>query len=50
MDGDLLHLGHPVPVLLIHAATVGLGEAAVCYVLGIPLMDAVNRLRKKMNI
>ncbi|MBQ1503635.1 MAG: QueT transporter family protein [Clostridia bacterium] len=39
-----------VPVLLIHAATVGLGEAAVCYVLGIPLMDAVNRLRKKMNI
>ena len=39
-----------VPVLLIHAATVGLGEAAVCYVLGIPLIDAVNRLRKKMNI
>ena len=38
------------PVLLIHAATVGLGEAAGCYVLGIPLMDAVNRLRKKMNI
>ncbi len=38
------------PVLLIHAATVGLGEAAVCYILGLPLMDAVNRLRKKIKI
>ena len=37
------------PVLAIHAGTVGLGEAAVCYILGLPLMDAVNRLRKKIK-
>ena len=38
------------PVLLIHAATVGAGEAAVCYVLGVPLMLAVNRIGKKVNL
>ena len=37
------------PVPAIHAATVGAGEAAVCYILGVPLMDIVNRLRKKLG-
>ena len=39
-----------IPVLAIHAGTVGAGEAAVCYILGLPLMDAVNRLRKKIKL
>ena len=33
-------------VLGVHALTVGAGEAAVCYVIGIPLMIAVNRLNR----
>ena len=37
-------------VLGLHALTVGAGEAAVCYVLGLPLMDAVNRIRKKVDL
>jgi len=37
-------------VLGLHALTVGAGEAAVCYVLGIPLMIAVNELRKKVDL
>ncbi len=37
------------PVLAVHAGTVGAGEAAVCFLLGIPLMLAVNRLRKKLK-
>lgn len=37
-------------VLGLHALTVGAGEAAVCYILGIPLMIAVNRIRKKAGL
>ena len=37
-------------VLGLHALTVGAGEAAVCYVLGIPLMIAVNRIRKNADL
>ena len=37
-------------VLGLHALTVGAGEAAVCYVLGLPLMDAVNRIGKKGDL
>ena len=37
-------------VLGLHALTVGVGEAAVCYILGLPLMDAVNRIGKKVKI
>ena len=36
-------------VLCFHALTVGLGELAVCYILGIPFMIAVNRLRKQLK-
>lgn len=37
-------------VLGFHALTVGAGEAAVCYILGIPLMIAVNRMRKSQKM
>ena len=39
-----------LPILGIHALTVGAGEAAVCYVAGIPLMIAVNRLKQIINL
>lgn len=37
-------------VLGLHALTVGAGEAAVCYILGVPLMIAVNRIRKNVDL
>ena len=37
-------------VLGLHALTVGAGEAAVCYILGVPFMIAVNRLSKKIKL
>ena len=37
-------------VLGLYALTVGAGEAAVCYILGIPLMISANRLRKDVNL
>ena len=37
-------------VLAIHALTVGAGEAAVCYILGVPFMIAVNRIRTHTTI
>lgn len=39
-----------LPILGIHAITVGAGEAAVCYIIGIPFMIAVNRLNRKTHI
>ncbi len=38
-----------LPVLGMHALTVGAGEAAVCYIVGVPFMIAVNRFRDKLN-
>ncbi|MBQ7566729.1 MAG: QueT transporter family protein [Oscillospiraceae bacterium] len=37
-----------VLVLGIHALTVGLGEAAVCYLIGVPFMLLVNRMPKRL--
>lgn len=37
-------------VLGMYALTVGAGEAAVCYVLGVPLMIALNKIRKKIRL
>lgn len=39
-----------LPVLGLYALTVGAGEAAVCYLLGIPLMLAVNRVNRKAKL
>lgn len=38
------------PVLGLHALTVGAGEAAVCYIIGIPLMMILNKINKKANL
>jgi uncharacterized membrane protein len=39
-----------LPVLGLHALTVGAGEFAVCYVVGIPFMIAVDRIRRKIRL
>ena len=37
-------------VLGLHALTVGAGEAAVCYALGVPLMILLNRINRKTEL
>ena len=37
-------------IIAFTALTVGAGEAAVCYVLGIPLMIALNRIGRKIGL
>ncbi|MBP5269867.1 MAG: QueT transporter family protein [Clostridia bacterium] len=37
-------------VLGLHALTVGAGQAAVCFILGIPLMIALNRVHRKTDL
>ncbi len=39
-----------LPVLGLHALPVGAGEFAVCYVVGIPFMIAVDRIRRKIRL
>ncbi len=39
-----------LPVLGMYALTVGAGEAAVCYVIGVPFMILVNRIGKNVAL
>lgn len=48
---DVFGITGAAPVIIgLSVLTVGIGELVICYVLGVPLMYAVNRIGKKVKI